>query len=113
LPSGQNFPAGNCLISNQGGSISSAKISIINVRGEKIYESPADPDCGEFVGSYDDGQGFNWKENVYAWPAERRVDLPASGAPYTVSATGEAHYGWSVNYQASAGVVLITEYGAQ
>ena len=99
----------NAVISDQGGSISLAKITITNSSGAVIYQSPSNVDIGSNV--YTNYDQFGWSSTWYRWPdAPRRVDLPASGAPYTISTQGSGCNGWSSNFLTTWAGMLVSEY---
>ena len=107
-PGSPSWGTRTCMISNQGGSISSVNVKIVNASGAVIYQSPTTVDCGsQYSTEYDI---FGQSESLYNWESPRRVDLAPSGAPYTLKTAGSGCNGWSRNYLTTTAAIQVTEY---
>ncbi len=101
----------NCMISNQGGSLSLATVTITDANGNVTYRSPTDLDCGEYYTDVYDM--FGQSERLYRWTdAPRRVDLDPTGVPYTITTRGYGCNGWSLNYLTTWAGLQVSEYAA-
>lgn len=100
----------NCYVSNQGGSLSKAKLAIRNASGAIVYQSPSEIDCGSNQETLTDSMG--WTTSVSSWAnSPRRVDLPPSGMPYTITTEGQGCMGYSANSLTTYATFVVTEYG--
>lgn len=106
-PGGPSWGRRNCMISNQSGSLSKAKIKIINAAGEIVYQSPSEVDCGDYYNSEYDIFGNSLR--LYQWNSSRRVDLDPAGAPYKITTEGSGCNGTSYNYLITWAGVQVTE----